>query len=114
MKKLIGREREREELNRCMTRIEREKALVGRMIALYCRHKLGAHDMPEEYRTLVEYAHKRLDRCKFGESKPTCKKCPIHCYQREMREKIRRIMRWAGPRMMLYAPLATLRHFLKI
>lgn len=96
------------------TRISREKALVEKMIALYCRHKLGQCEMSEEYRALTAYALKRLDRCKFGENKPTCKKCPIHCYQAKMREQIRIIMRWAGPRMIIYAPIATLRHFLKL
>jgi hypothetical protein len=30
-----------------------------------------------------------------------------------MREQIRMIMKWAGPRMIFYAPWATLRHLLK-
>ena len=46
----------------------------------------------------------RLDGCKFGNDKPACKRCPIHYYKPEMREKIRSVMRWAGPRMMIYDP----------
>ena len=95
-----------------MGRIEREKRVVRRMVELYCRHKLGVGEMPEEYRALVDYACTRLSRCKFGAGKPACKKCPIHCYKPEMREKIRAVMRWAGPRMMIYDPIAALRHLL--
>jgi aldehyde:ferredoxin oxidoreductase len=95
-----------------MKRIEREKRVVARMVELYCRHKLGVADVPEEYRELVAYAHARLDRCRFGAGKPACKQCPIHCYKPVMREKIRAVMRWAGPRMLFYDPVAALRHLL--
>lgn len=95
-----------------MSRIEREKRTVSMMIALYCRHKLGLSELPEEYRALEEYAHRRLDGCKFGNDKPQCKRCTIHCYKPDMRERIREVMRWAGPRMMIYNPIAAIRHLL--
>ena len=82
------------------------------MIRLYCRHKLKRDTPTEEFKELMDYAHKRLDRCKFGDDKPACKRCPIHCYKPEMREKIRAIMRWAGPRMIIYDPVAAIRHIL--
>ncbi len=92
------------------SRIDREKEVVGRMIELYCKKRLGMAEISEEYKTLQMYAHKRLDVCKFGNDKPNCKRCPIHCYKPEMREKIRAIMRWAGPRMIIYNPIAAIRH----
>jgi len=95
-----------------MTKIEREKRVVGKMIDLYCRHKLHQNTPSEEYQELLRYAHKRLDGCKFADKKPACKRCPIHCYKPEMRSKIRAVMRWAGPRMLLYDPVAALRHLL--
>lgn len=95
-----------------MTKIDREKRIVSKMIAIYCHKKLGAKVMPEEYKALETYAHKRLDGCKFQEEKPACKRCPIHCYKPDMREKIRTIMRWAGPRMIIYDPIAAIRHLL--
>lgn len=95
-------------------RIEREKRVVGRMVELYCRYKLGLGGVDEEHRELLEYAHARLDRCRFGNRKPACKKCPIHCYKPAMRAQIRDVMRWAGPRMIFYAPVAAIRHMLGI
>lgn len=95
-----------------MTKIEREKRVVGKMIDLYCRHKLHLDSPSEEYRELLDYAHKRLDGCKYGEKKTACKRCPIHCYKPHMREKIREVMRWAGPRMLIYDPIEAIRHLI--
>lgn len=51
---------------------------------------------------MLIYATARLDRCKFGDGKTKCHKCHVHCYRPDMREKIRVVMRFSGPRMMLY------------
>ncbi len=94
-----------------MNRIEQEKETVGKMIELYCRHRLKADTVPEEYQHLAEYACRRLDHCRYGENKTACKDCPTHCYAPAEREQIREVMRWAGPRMLLYSPKDAIRHF---
>ena len=91
-------------------RIEEDKKAVGLMIQMYCRHKEHNKELCKECTELLHYAYARLDRCKFGNRKPTCKKCPIHCYGKDMRARIRMIMRWAGPRMVLYHPTIAIRH----
>ena len=53
---------------------------------------------------MLIYATARLDRCKFGDGKTKCHKYPVHCYRPDMREKIREVMRFSGPRMMFYHP----------
>lgn len=93
-----------------MNRIDREKKTVQMMIEIYCRRHLKQTTIPEEYQQLTAYAHDRLSHCRFGENKPVCKKCPIHCYAPKERQQIRELMRWVGPRMMIYAPKATLIH----
>lgn len=93
-----------------MNRIEREKQTVQRMIELYCHHHLKVGTMPEEYQHLAEFACRRLDHCKYGENKTACKNCPTHCYASKEREQIREIMRWAGPRMILYSPKDAIVH----
>ena len=55
---------------------------------------------------------KRLDKCVFGEEKPACKQCPVHCYQPAKREEMKQIMRWAGPRMLWRHPILTVRHLI--
>lgn len=95
-----------------MASIESEKRVVSKMIRLYCKHKLKTVNIPAEYLELEAYAHKRLDGCKFGDTKPACKRCTTHCYRHNMRQKIREVMRWAGPRMLIYDPIAAIRHMI--
>lgn len=93
-----------------MTRIEREKETVSHMIRIYCRYKEGNKTLCPNCQQLLAYAHKRLEGCKFGEHKPTCKRCPIHCYRPDMKQKIQEVMRYSGPRMLLFHPWAAIRH----
>ncbi len=95
-----------------MKRIEREKETVAFMVRLYCRKKEGHATLCPECRALLAYAHARLEHCRFGEAKPSCQQCKIHCYKPELREKMKAVMRFSGPRMLLYAPLQALRHLL--
>ena len=93
-----------------MGRIEEEKRVVELMIRLYCRHKEGNAELCESCKVLLEYAHARLSKCPFGDKKSTCRKCSIHCYKPDMREQMRAVMRYAGPRMLLYHPWYALKH----
>ena len=83
------------------------------MLRLYCRaHHAPGAALCAECRALLDYARRRLDHCVYGDAKPTCAKCPVHCYAATRREEMRRVMRWAGPRMLLHHPLLALRHLL--
>lgn len=95
-----------------MTRIEREKQTVEQMIRLYCRRVEGNKELCPDCRQLLTYAHLRLSRCRYGEQKTTCRRCPVHCYAPQQRERMRRVMRTVGWRMMFYHPLAALRHLM--
>jgi len=93
-------------------KMAREKRTLEAMIDIFCRGRHGTADPPcPDCRELLEYAHKRLDRCTFQEDKPICAKCPVHCYRPAMREKVREVMRYAGPRMLLQHPVMALRHY---
>ena len=89
-----------------------EKLLVSEMIALYCRrqHKTPKGTLCPECRQLHDYALMRIDKCPFMETKTFCSACRVHCYQPVMREKIRTVMRWAGPRMLPVHPVLSIRH----
>ena len=96
-----------------MTRIEEEKCTVAKMIALYCRKKEGNKELCPNCLELLEYAHTRLEHCKFSNGKSTCQKCPVHCYKPQMRERMRAVMRWSGPRMLLYYPIDAIKHLIR-
>lgn len=95
--------------------IEQEKHTVSLMVGIFCH---GKHGKPADgglcpdCQALLAYAHLRLDHCRFGEHKPVCKKCPVHCYRPDMRKRIKDVMRYAGPRMLWHHPVAALRHLL--
>lgn len=94
---------------------EREKRMVSRMIGLYCakRHGTWHGGLCPACAELERYAHQRSDRCPFMETKTFCSNCRVHCYRKEMRERIREVMRFAGPRMLLRSPGAALRHMIE-
>ena len=75
-----------------------------------CQVGHGGPGLCGDCRELLEYSLARLDHCKFGNAKTKCHKCPVHCYRPDMREKIRTVMRFSGPRMLLYHPLEALRY----
>ena len=94
------------------SRIAREGKTVQVMISLYCQHHHGNNKLCSECVELADYALERLDNCPFQEGKTTCTKCPVHCYKPLMREKIRAVMRYAGPRMTYRHPVMALFHLI--
>lgn len=104
----------------------REKELVSWMIHFYCKKKhknsgygkvqkreCSGSDLCPECQALDAYAKLRSDKCPFMETKTFCSNCKVHCYKPEMREKIREVMRFCGPRMMLYHPVLAIRHVIE-
>jgi predicted amidophosphoribosyltransferase len=94
-------------------RIRRELKTVRVMIGLYCRAKHnGAGGLCKECDALWDYASQRVKHCPFRADKPTCLNCPVHCFQPAMREQVRVVMRYAGPRMLWRHPVLALLHSL--
>ncbi|MUG46855.1 nitrous oxide-stimulated promoter family protein [Paenibacillus woosongensis] len=119
-------------------RIRREKETVAHMMLIYCqgvhleaekrhsvidkgkkRMKVADKNNPakrtllcEDCYALYNYSQKRLTYCRFGEEKATCASCPVHCYAPQEQEEIRRVMRYAGARMLFRHPWLAFRHVL--
>lgn len=94
--------------------MRREKLTIRKMARIYCKaHHLTKKGLCEECRALLSYALERIDKCPYQEGKPACSACPIHCYAPVMREKIRQVMRYAGPRMLLRHPILAVLHLLE-
>lgn len=92
----------------------REKKTVALMIRLYCQKKHGTKTkLCPKCQALHDYAIQRSDRCPFMETKTFCSNCRVHCYKKEMREQIREVMRFSGPRMILYHPVMAMRHVIE-
>jgi hypothetical protein len=95
-------------------RLERERRTIRLMIELYCqkKHPSDAAGLCPACQQLADYALQRIERCPFKANKPTCAKCTVHCYKPEMRALVRQVMRFAGPRMLIYHPLLAIAHLL--
>ena len=94
---------------------EQEKKLIAIMINMYRSFKERAMS-DVELDELLLYASKRIEACPYrrnNEKKPFCNVCPIHCYKSDMREKIKKVMRYAGPRLLFKHPVLSLKHLFK-
>lgn len=105
-----------------------ETCMVSQMIALWCRAhhsevaSVHSADAPRirlgmrsvtlcpDCAELNAYATARIAACPHMETKTFCSACPAHCYRPAMRERIRSVMRWSGPRMIRYRPIAAIKH----
>lgn len=95
------------------TKRQREKKIVSLMIGIYCRKKHGGRTLCPDCAKLDAYARQRSDKCPFMETKNFCSNCKVHCYQGDMREKIRSVMRFSGPRMLYHHPYLAVQHMLE-
>jgi len=91
-------------------RLARELKTIRAMLQIYCRDHHAGAELCAECEALHGYAEKRLAGCPYGEDKPTCVNCRIHCYGPAQREQVRQVMRYAGPRMPLRHPYLALMH----
>lgn len=92
------------------TKREQEKATVYNMIQLYCTQLHHGNTICKDCEEVVAYANGRIDKCPFIDTKTFCSACKVHCYNKEMRDKIKEIMRYSGPRMIFHKPFMALHH----
>ena len=94
-------------------RIKREKKTVESMIKIYCNHfHKNIKGLCPDCQKLQNYALTHLDGCRFQEDKPSCKKCPIHCYKEPMKTNIKKVMKYSGPRMLIIHPILSICHLI--
>lgn len=93
-------------------RLARERLTMTKMVGIYCtaHHDSDRDSLCEACREFLDYAKVRLRKCPYGDQKPTCANCPVHCYKPARKEQARVIMRFAGPRMLLRHPLLAITH----
>lgn len=101
-----------------------EKRTMETMVRIFCRGnrhmpktsrgrhagRNGENDLCPDCRALLDYANMRTDKCPFMAEKTFCSACKVHCYSKEMQERVRCVMRYAGPRMLFVHPVMAVRH----
>ena len=94
-------------------RLDREKKSIKCMIEIYCHSVHGTREgICPDCHDMLDYSNCRLENCRLLPDKPTCQRCPVHCYSPAMRERVRAVMRFSAPRMLFRHPLLTLRHMM--
>jgi len=94
-------------------RIKREKITVSIMVGMYCRHFHQTSPTPcAECKKLLDYAFNKIDRCPYQKIKPVCSRCRIHCYSSDIRDEIKKVMRYSGPKMLLFHPMLGVLHLI--
>ncbi|MEI6896671.1 MAG: nitrous oxide-stimulated promoter family protein [Psychromonas sp.] len=83
---------------------------INAMVNIYCHRFYKGEGQCQPCHDFLIYANEKLDRCPYGQHKPTCNKCPIHCYKPAQRKLARKIMCFAGPRMLFIHPILAIKH----
>ena len=94
-------------------RKEIEKRILHKMIKLYCnKHHNTQSQLCPNCSDIYFYSLKQIDRCPHAENKPTCNQCETNCYVEDIRIKIKKIMKWSGPRILFYHPIYAIRYII--
>ncbi len=101
-------------MNKTETKRHKEKEIVSLMINLYCakNHKTKNTLCPD-CQQLKDYADMRTDKCPFMDTKTFCSNCNVHCYKSDMREKMKAVMKFTGPRMIFHHPVLAIKHLIE-
>ena len=98
--------------------VEKDIQTLRRFVEIYCRgrHKeaeksvyMGV-ELCSQCRETLEYASRRRELCPL-DPKPACKKCKIHCYDPQHRERIREVMRYSGLHLITRGRLDLILHY---
>lgn len=94
---------------------DKERKTVALMIEVYChkKHKTRGDELCADCKKLTDYATERVKHCPYMANKTFCSCCKTPCYKPDMREQIRRVMRFSGPRMILISPRICIKHKLE-
>ncbi|MGL1891236.1 MAG: nitrous oxide-stimulated promoter family protein [Spirochaetaceae bacterium] len=95
-----------------MDKISREKKIVNLMILSYCKKIHKSKQLCPECNNLTIYSNSKLDLCRYGTDKPNCRNCNTHCYNKDNKKSIKKIMGYIGPRMLYLMPKEFIKHIL--
>jgi hypothetical protein len=98
-----------------LAKMQKDSRMVARMVEIFCRGRHADRGrvpyvpsgkiaplvegvdvaLCEECGKLLSYSLSMRTICPY-DPKPTCRKCPTHCYRAGHRERIREVMRYSG------------------
>lgn len=96
-------------------RRERKHEIAEKMIMTYCHgqnHERNHEDLCDDCRELRDYSLARTERCPHVSKTLFCVNCPTPCYKPDMKERMRLMMKYSGPRFFFRHPIIVLDHVL--
>ncbi|MBL8027147.1 MAG: nitrous oxide-stimulated promoter family protein [Fibrobacteres bacterium] len=93
-------------------RQKRELVTITIMVTMYCKAKHRKGALCSNCRELLDFSIERIHACKIKSSGVVCSSCKVHCFPDSLREHIKAVMRFSGPRMIIGHPVLAVRHFL--
>jgi Nitrous oxide-stimulated promoter len=87
------------------------------LFPIYCGkyHSSEKGELCDSCSAELEYAIHKTKICPEKDQGKTCSDCKVHCFEAEHRERIKEIMRFAGPRLIWSHPLLSVRYiYLKL
>lgn len=96
--------------------LDRDRATLVAIGSIYCKAHHGSaaagSKLCSECAELVEYAMVRTQKCP-NNHEGNCKDCAIRCYNGAMRDRVKAMMAYSAPRMLVRHPVMTVRYLRK-
>lgn len=89
---------------------EKERKAMELILSVY---EKGHQEERDDIEKLRQYSMERINKCPKMATKTYCSNCEIHCYRQEYRDKIKKVMRYSGPRLFLKKPLWVVDHMVQ-
>lgn len=92
----------------------KKKKMIENLVSLFCEAKHRNPMLCESCAELLRYVTSRLNECPLDDEVSSCFMCPNYCYRPDMREKIKEVMRFSAPRILIHHPILMLNHLLHL
>ena len=96
-----------------MNRDQKQKTIEV-MIRYFCKAKHRKKQLCGSCSELLRYIATRLNECRLDEKNSSCFMCPDYCYHPDMRKRIKMVMQFSAPHMILFHPVLMLKHLLHL
>ena len=94
--------------------MSKKRPVIEAMIRIYCEGRCQNETLEsglcQECEELLTYALERLEKCPKVAQKTSCGRCEIPCYREPFKSRIRLVMKYAGPRMVVKHPIKTVKY----
>ena len=99
------------------TQSEKDLRTLRAIGCMYCKaHHAssvkGPHGLCEECTATVAFTHERTKNCPYGHAH-NCQDCTTKCNRGQQQQRVKAMMRYAAPRMLLRHPLMTMDYLSK-